>query len=338
MPELSIVIVAYNSLADLSRCLPTLARAARNLAHEVILVDNYGHDHLADWVKTHYPAGRFIANPVNSGYAGGNNLGIGQATGTWTLLLNPDTELEPDSLDRLMATARQNPDAFITPKLLNPDGTINACGNQMQYTGVTSCRGLNQPASAYVAIEEVPLLSGAALLAPTRALRELGGFEESYFMYFEDTDLSLRARLAAYTLLCEPRAVITHYYRLGMSPDKFYYLERNRLLTFLRVFSRSTLMRLLPALLLTEALMWSFTLRGVSYMSARFRAYQWIWQHGAVIRKQHQQIQRQRRVSDRQVLQNSLVALPFDQLVGGGVGKVLNALLQPIYRLLRPRL
>ncbi|MBC3783785.1 GT2 family glycosyltransferase [Spirosoma sp. LMG 31448] len=318
--------------------MPTLTEAASRLAHEVIIVDNYGQDNLADWLKTDYPTIRFMANPTNSGYSGGNNLGLAHATGIWTLLLNPDTELIPDSLERLVETARQYPNAFITPKLLNPDGTINTCGNQMQYTGVTTCRGLNEPASNYTVVEEVPLLSGAALMAPTKALREVGGFEECYFMYFEDTDLSLRARLAGYTLLCEPRAVLIHYYRLGMSPTKFYYLERNRLLTFLRVFSSLTLRRLIPALILTELLMWGFSLRGLAYVRARCKTYRWLWQNRVIIQQQHQHIQQQRRVSDRQLLRNSLIDMPFDQLVGGRLGNSLNALLRPICQWMRPRL
>lgn len=277
------VLVAYNSLNDLERCLPTLFMAAGSLPVDVVVVDNYGQDNLAPWLAAYYPAVRCFANAGNSGYAGGNNLGIVQARGTWTLLLNPDTALAPDCLDQLMTTARRYPTAFITPKLLNPDGTINACGNQMQYTGVTTCRGLNEPASTYTTVEEVPLLSGAALLAPTKALREIGAFEDSYFMYFEDTDLSLRARLAGYTLLCEPNAVLTHYYRLGMSPTKFYYLERNRLLTFLRVFSKASLKRLLPGMLLTEGLMWVYALRGIGYLRARCRTYGWLWRHRALI-------------------------------------------------------
>jgi GT2 family glycosyltransferase len=338
LPELSIIIVAYNSLNDLKRCLPTLVIASARINHEVIVVDNYGGDGLGDWLSVNYPAVRFIANPTNSGYSGGNNLGITQATGKWTLLLNPDTSLAPNSLDQLMDTARQYPNDLITPKLLNPDGTINACGNQMQYTGVTTCRGLNQPASDYTMVEEVPLLSGAALLAPTKDLRELGPFEETYFMYFEDTDLSLRARLAGYRLLCEPNAVVMHYYQLGMSPVKFYYLERNRLLTFFRVFTKSTLKRLLPALILTEVLMWGFAFRGIAYIQARFRTYSWLWKNRAIIRQQHELIQAQRRVPDHLLLQTTLESLPFEQLIGGKLGGMVNALLKPIYKLLRPRL
>ncbi len=139
-PELSVIIVSYDSLNDLKRCLPTLSAQSATVAFELIVVDNHGRDGVAEWLAQQYPSVLLIRNPANSGYAGGNNLGLTQAKGHWVLFLNPDTELAPDCLDQLMATARKHPDALITPKLLKPDGTINACGNEMHYTGLTTLR------------------------------------------------------------------------------------------------------------------------------------------------------------------------------------------------------
>ncbi len=337
LPTLSIIIVSYNSLTDLKRCLPTIYIQSETLPVELIIVDNYGKDGVADWLTQAYPSAIFIENPANSGYAGGNNLGLTQATGQWVLFLNPDTELAPDFLDKLMATARLHPTVLITPKLLNPNGTINACGNEMHYTGLTTCRGLNQPSSAFERLQAVPLLSGAALLAPQAVLHIIGSFDETYFMYFEDTNLSMRARLAGFELLCEPAAVLTHYYKLGMSPLKFYYLERNRLLTFWQVLSRKTFRQLLPALLLTELFMWVFALRGWRYIQARFRTYAYIWCHRDLIRQRHQSIQQTRCITDAQLMQGSLISLPFDQLLGGTLGRICDAVTRPVYSFLRPK-
>ncbi|MVM32220.1 glycosyltransferase [Spirosoma sp. HMF4905] len=335
---LSIIIVSYNSRADLARCLPTLFNQQTNDNFEVIVVDNHGSDGVATELIPLYPQVRLIKNLANTGYAGGNNLGLSQARGAWVLFLNPDTELWVGCLERLMTTARQHPSAFITPKLLNPDGTINACGNQMQYTGITTCRGLNQPATTYHGQERIPLLSGAALLAPVSVLQRIGAFDESYFMYFEDTELSLRARLAGYELWCDADAVVTHYYKLGFSPTKFYYLERNRLLTFLTTFSRATLLRLLPALFITELLMWGFALRGWGYLRMRFRTYAYLYTHRNTIRQRHRTVQALRQVADAELLQDSMLSLPFDQLAGDRLGHWLDVLIRPLYRLMRPHL
>ncbi len=333
-PALSLILVAYNSLTDLQRCLSSIDQqqdfAAEEL--EIIVVDNHGHDGVSDWLSATYPTVILLPNPANTGYAGGNNLGLARATGQWVLFLNPDTYLAPGCLARLMATAHAHPTAFLNPKLLNPNGTVNACGNECHYTGITTCRGLNQPANRYTTLEAVPLLSGAALMAPTAAVRALGGFDERFFMYFEDADLSFRARLAGHPLLCEARAEITHFYRLGLSPQKFYYLERNRLLTFRKNFSQRTWRQLLPGLLLTEALTWAFALRGVPYLRARVRTYAWLWQH----QRQLASPVYAPGLDDTDLLAGSSLALPIDQLMPGRLGTFVNTILTGFYRFLAP--
>ncbi|CCH56888.1 glycosyl transferase family protein [Fibrisoma limi BUZ 3] len=335
-PELSILIVSYNSRTDLIRCLPTI-RAQTFSDYEIIVVDNHGHDGVADLLRSEFPDIRLVSNPHNTGYAGGNNVGLTHVQGRWVLLLNPDTELRPRALMILVETVRANQNAFVTPKLLNPDGiSVNACGNQMHYTGITTCRGLNDPADTYHGLQTVPLLSGAAFIAPADAIRQLNGFDESYFMYFEDTDLSMRARLLGYRLLCQADAEIIHHYRLGMNPQKFYHLERNRLLTFMKVLSKTTLRQLLPALVLTELATWAYALRGWPYLRARFRGYRYLWQHRKAICQTQQAIQQTRRLTDRDLLAGSQVALPIAQVTSGGIGKIISDLSAKIYTWLRP--
>lgn len=335
--DLSLILVSYNSLADLQRCLPTIISQTTEFSCEIIVVDNHGADGVADWIRVAHPDIVLLINPANTGYAGGNNLGLARARGWWALLLNPDTELRPGSLARLLKTARQYPDALITPKLLNPNGTINACGNQMQYTGITTCRGLNQPGTSFATLHPVPLLSGAAILGPTELFRQLGGFDETYFMYYEDTDLSLRARRRGVPLLCEGRADIVHDYSLNLNATKFYYLERNRLLTFFKLFSRRTLMALLPALVLTELLTWGYGLRGWSFLNSRFRTYRYLWQHQTAIRQARAQLRQQpTSVPDRDLLTGSVSSLPFGSVLPRPLSKGVDALMTGVYRLLRP--
>jgi len=217
-PELSVVVVSYGSRADLERLLPTLF--AQGLEVEVLVVDNRPGDGTTDWLRVAYPSIRVIPRPDNPGYAGGNNTGITAARGHYILILNPDTELHPKALKTLLEAIQTHPQALIGAKLLNPDGTVNAAGNQMHYSGITTCRGLNQPAERYRGLEPVPLLSGAALIATKETLLGLGGFDEDYWMYLEDTDLSLRARLRGHPLFCANDALITHHYRLGDEPEE----------------------------------------------------------------------------------------------------------------------
>jgi hypothetical protein len=131
-PTLTILLVSYKSQADLARLFPTLLVPAL-LSYEVLVVDNSPGDGTAEWIARNYPQVQVIPCPSNPGYAGGNNLGIEQAKGQWCLILNPDTELQAGALEHLMQTALANPRAFITPKLLQPDGSVNAVGLDMHW-------------------------------------------------------------------------------------------------------------------------------------------------------------------------------------------------------------
>jgi GT2 family glycosyltransferase len=332
--SVSIVIVAYHSKADLERCLPTIA-AQSYQPLEIIVVNNSPEDDLGEWLGLNYPFVRLIQNPVNTGYAGGNNLGVREARGDFVFLLNPDTELRAGSLETLAQAARHHPDALITAKLLNPDGTINACGLEMHYTGITSCRGLNESATEYLGLHETSLVSGGAFIISRQRFLELDGFDETYFMYMEDVDLSLRARLRGMSILCAGDAHITHHYELKMSKKKFYYLERNRLLTLLKLYEAQTLWKMTPALVLTELATWFFALlKGLPYLSARWQSYVWLLANRQEWQEARKEFNRQRRVSDRALLKTGSVKLPLEQLVSNrSLGTILNTLVQPLYSL-----
>ena len=312
---LSVVLVSYGSRNDLERLLPTLySEALEDL--EIIVVDNQPGDGTAAWLAAHYADVRVLALSGNLGYSGGNNAGIAEAQGRYVLILNPDTELHEGTLGHLLHAAHTNPDALITAKLLQPDGSINACGLQFHHTGVVSCRHLGEQADRHTALHPVPLLSGAAFITSKEILTKLGGFSEPYFMYFEDVDLSLRAKLLGYRLLCAGNAVVTHYYKLSMNTRKFYQLERNRLLTLLRLYQIQTFWRLAPGLLFTEGLMWMFALlKGPAYVRARLRGYIWLWQQRTPWQAERHKIQQMRILNDERLLAEASTELPFEQLI-----------------------
>lgn len=334
LSTVSVVIVAYKSNDDLERCLPSVF-AQSHQPLEILVVNNSPEDGLREWLELNYPSVRLIQNPVNNGYAGGNNLGVKEAKGDFVFLLNPDTELQPRSLESLAKAAQQNPNALITAKLLNPNGTINACGLEMHYTGITSCRGLNKVATSYWGLHETSLVSGGAFIVSKQLFLDLGGFDETYFMYMEDVDLSLRARLQGMSILCAGDALITHHYELAMSRQKFYYLERNRLLTLLKLYQSKTLWKMSPALILTELATWAFALlKGPSYLSSRWKSYSWLLQNKKHWQEARQALNQQRRISDKDLLKTGLTQLPLEQLVSNrSLGNILNTLVQPLYSL-----
>jgi GT2 family glycosyltransferase len=127
---------------------------------------------------------------------------------------------------------------------------VNTAGNPVHFTGLAWAGDHGKPLGS-IAPHEVPTLSGACLALPLATFRELGGFPEPYFLYHEDTDLSLRLRLEGRALGIEPGAVVDHEYEFG-GEAKMRWLERNRWSLVLRIYPGALLALLAPALLLTE--------------------------------------------------------------------------------------
>lgn len=330
-PLVSVVIVSYNSRGDLESCLPTLL--TQNLPLEIVVVDNGSSDGTADWLRLNYPAIRLIHNVANDGYAGGNNLGVKAAQGEYVFILNPDTEVYPGAIATMLEVLQQHPSALVTPKLLCADGTINACGNKMHVTGITTCNGLGEPADTYNGVFPVCLLSGAAFLMARDVWNKIGGFGPDYFMYMEDVDFSLRARLLGYDILCCAQAVVVHKWDLRLTAQKFYYLERNRLVTLLKLYETRTFLRLWFSFLITELGTWVYACyKGLPFIKARVRSYWSVWKSRKQIMQNRIPLQGSRKVSDAELLSQMSLSLPFDMVVPPTLARILLKTTTPLYK------
>src|SRR5438105_4872476 len=122
-PKLSIVIVTFNSRADIERCLHSLVDAPPATAHEIILVDNASADGTAPYVRQHWPQVRVIDAGANLGFAKANNVAIRHSGGTLVLLLNPDTIVPAGAIDNLVRILEAQPDvAIVGPRIVDGDG------------------------------------------------------------------------------------------------------------------------------------------------------------------------------------------------------------------------
>ncbi len=247
---------------------------------EIIVVDNASIDGTPQWLKAQFPWVTLIHQGCNAGYGSAANTGIKAARAKAVMVANPDTLFREGSLEQLMAALNRYPRAFINPKLVLPDGRINALGNIMHISGITSCHRYGEPCESFTGILPIPLLSGAAILAARDVWVQLRGFDPHIFLYMEDAELSLRARLLGLELYCAADAEVVHDYSLKLTPVKFQWLEQHRLWTVLKIYSWSTLWRLSPALIVAGGLTWLFALlRGGAYLGARLRASLWVWRH-----------------------------------------------------------
>ncbi|MCY0909969.1 MAG: glycosyltransferase family 2 protein [Sulfobacillus thermotolerans] len=314
MSQLSIILVSYNSRADLGESLPSLLSQADDDV-EVLVVDNQSADGTVSWLKHAYPSVRVLCLPENRGYGQAANAGIRGSVSEWVMVSNADTRFQPGALRRLLDAARRYPNALLTPKLVLPDGRINALGNVMHLGGITSCWHYGDAGDRFQGIIPVPLLSGAVILARRDTWLTLGGFDPRIFLYMEDAELSLRARLLGFDLYAVADAVVVHDYHLHLTPQKFQWLEQHRRWTLLKLYSALTLWRLWPALFLTELLTWGFAItKGPGYLKARFNADGWLISHLPELWRAHRKFQRQKRLNDEVVLTWLTQELPWGQL------------------------
>ncbi|UCD19358.1 MAG: glycosyltransferase [candidate division WOR-3 bacterium] len=226
--DLSVVIVNYNVKAFLEQCLMAIDRARGDIDIEVFVVDNASVDGSQALVKKKFPHVRLIENTTNIGFSAANNQALRHANGDYVLLLNPDTLIQEDTLKVLITYLNERPDVgAVGCKLLNPDGSFQISSRRSFPTPwVAFCRivGLSRifPRSrlfgkynvGYVDADtetEVDVLSGSLMMLRKSVLDHVGYFDEDYFMYGEDIDLSYRIKAAGWKIMYTPFTKAIHY-------------------------------------------------------------------------------------------------------------------------------
>lgn len=335
-PQISIIIVSYNSRNDLGVCLSSLAQLTYP-DYEVIVVDNASQDDTLSFLAIAFPWVRVIASETNLGFAAANNLGFAHASGAYLAPLNPDTRVEPGYLDALARVVSTDPQAGLaTPKtvMMRAPERMNGAGLDITFTGLSFCRGLGESSDLYSTPCEVFGALGTAFLIRRDVLEDIGGFDESFFLYYEDTDLSLRARLAGYSCQYVPDAVVHHDYRFKFSPSKCFTQERNRHVSLLKTLRWRTLLCLLPLLLLGECIALVYAaLHGPEHLSSKLRTYNWLLRNWQTVLTARQRTQLLRRVSDRDLLAWFTYRLNLTGTTSSWLSGALEALVNPMVRL-----
>jgi GT2 family glycosyltransferase len=337
-PRASIIIVSYNAREKLFRCLASVMQYLASDC-EIIVVDNASHEGNADAIENDFPEITLIRSATNLGFAGGCNLGVEQARGTYLIFLNPDTLVDENWLQALLRPLETDEKAgLVTAKILLMEDRerINTCGCNIHITGLTLCRGMGWSRRNYTEVDEVGAISGAAFAIRRQLFNRLGGFDEEMFLYMEDTDLSLRARLLGFPTLYVPDSIVYHDYELRITPLKVFWQERNRYLMLLKSFKWPTLLLLLPVHLLAELITWSFVLisdRG--NFRNKLNAYAWILRNWSLVMDKRRTMQELRTVPDRELLRQQGFRLDFGQAAGGLVAGVADLLFNPLFFILR---
>ncbi len=242
MPSISVIIVNYNGLVHVEECLDSLRRQTFG-DFETILVDNASTDGSVAFVKERYPEVTVIENHENLGYGGGNNAGIRESRGKYLVLLNNDTSVDPHWLQRLVETAEKDGSiGMCASKILNyyHRDIIDNTGLLLYRDGIGRGRGrLEKDIGQYDSEGEIFFPSGCAGLYKREMLDYVGLLDEDFFLYVEDVDIGLRARIAGWRCVYVPGAIVYHKYSATTepySPLKAYLVERNRIWVMLKCF------------------------------------------------------------------------------------------------------
>ncbi|MCK9150787.1 glycosyltransferase family 2 protein [Methanobacterium alcaliphilum] len=260
--DISVVIVTYNHRDYIENCLNSLD--LNNL--EVIVVDNGSTDGTLELVHDNFPQIKLIVPEENLGYGMGNNRGVQHCHRQFLVILNPDTKVFKDSLEKLVQPLTQESNIVTTPKILFYDGgDVNTCGNILHFTGLAFTRGLGESSDLHVENEKINAISGACFAMKRKDYDKIGGFDSNFLVYMEDVEFSWRAGSMGYSIYLITDSKICHDYQLNVSPEKIYHLEKGRYIILRKYFNIKERIIILPSLLLSEILSTGYAvLNGVS--------------------------------------------------------------------------
>lgn len=225
--DVSIIIASWKTRELLRKCLQTVL-ASTGVAFEIIVVDNASGEGTVEMLESEFAGQiKLIKNDQNLGFAKANNQGLKEASGEYILFLNSDTEIKPDTLSKSLAFMRANPRCGIMgPKMVYPDGSPQSSVRRFPTVWPILLMLLKVPKlwphlkaiDNYLAVDfdyskqqEVDQVMGAFMLMPKSLVGQLKGFDERFFIWFEEVDLCLRVKRAGYQVIYNPEVEIVHH-------------------------------------------------------------------------------------------------------------------------------
>jgi len=305
-PLISVIILNYNAGDLLLECVDSVFNSNYNNL-EVIVVDNVSKDNSHKICKEKFQNIILIENEKNLGYCGGNNVGMEHAKGEFLVILNPDVIVESDWLNQLLIAFRKYGDGLYQPKILatTDHSIIISAGNMIQLFGFGFSRGKGEKdVGQYEKDEEVSYASGTCLFSSLDIFRRIGNFDSFLFAYHDDLDLCWRGRLIGIKSFYIHKSIIYHPlegYSFKWNSFKFFLMERNRIYCLKKNFSRKTIFKILPSLILVDIAVTLFYLKK-GFIVAKIKANLDILKNLNTISKNHNLIQKNRMVNDNEVI------------------------------------
>ncbi len=273
MPKITVVIPTLATDPCLLDCLASLeAQSFREF--RTVVVDNSGRAAIHRLGAARFPF-LLVESPTNLGFGEAVNRGFAAAPSEYLAVLNDDARADAGWLQALHDVLEASPDAGMAACRILQQGTdlLDSAGLGIALDGSSKQVGRGRPASDFGAARDALIPSGCAAMYRARMIEETGGFEPSFFLYCEDSDLALRGHWSGWRCLYVPQAIVEHRYSIsagGASPLKAYLVERNRLRLAVRCLPWTWLLRA-PLASAYRYLLHVFAIRGTS-RSAEFTA------------------------------------------------------------------
>jgi GT2 family glycosyltransferase len=327
MKKTAIIMINYKNYA--SKFLEDSITSLKNQTYpfKLFIVDNSSSENSRTYIKKIAPDAEIIINEGekinkgNNGYALGNNQGFRSAilqNFDYVVASNMDTVFDKDWLKNLVQTAEENAQAgAVQAKILmyKDKNKINSTGNKIHFLGFGYCEDYGVKNYEIKETKEINYASGCSVLYKTEILKKIGMYDEDFFMYHEDTDLSWRIWQAGYKVILAPNSIVYHKYEFNRSIMQFYFMERNRFLTILTNYKIKTLFLIFPAFLLMELGLFGFSIKNKTYKT-KLRVYcyfinpaNWIKLHKSRTTKQ-----KHRKIKDQEIVKKFTGKLEFQEV------------------------
>jgi GT2 family glycosyltransferase len=336
-PTIAVIVLAHGDEPYLGPCLQTVLASVdsdgRPLPISIRLVNN-GSPAVAGLPAD--PRVEVLTPDRNLGFAGGCNFGVEGSTARTLVFVNSDALLAPEAVYRLAAELRDDTVGLVSGgvRLATQPESMNTVGNPVHYLGLVWAGGYGEPASQHRRTTDIASVTGAFFATRAATWHTLGGFDERYFAYHEDADLSLRCWQAGYRVRFVPEAVAWHHYEFSRTPTKQYLLERNRWITLLTDFPAPLLAAIAIPLAAFEIAVAAAAVRQ-GWFADKLRSYRWLLRHRSYLRARRARVRGANRISTREFA--SLLSARIEPAILGPIPGlwVANAALAAYWKICR---
>jgi len=302
----SIIVVNFNGDKILEECINSIFETVKD-DFEIILIDNNSSDSSQLKCKEKFPKIKLIQNSENIGLSA-RNIGIRESKGEFIVFLDSDTIVTKNWLENLISSYKENGEGLYQPKLMdkNKPDFFNSAGNMINILGMGFSRGKGKKDQGqFNQFQKISYTSGACTFSSKKIIKKIGNVNEIFFSYHDDLDYGWRGWLQKIPSYYEPKSIVYHLGSptLKWSGKKFYFLERNRWICLLYLYSTSTMIKIFPILLFMEiGVFFYFLSKG--YGKEKIKSLISILQLSKQIKHNKNNIQKLKIISDKEVIEH----------------------------------